>query len=239
MTANRNAGRRYPLPADCRRLMIVGAGGFGRELLQWSRQSWPDCCDRIAGFLSDDLSRLDGLNSELRIVGTVRDYAPIRGDYLLLGIGLAYTRRKVAESLANRGALFLSLIHPTAIVASTAVVGVGSVICPYAIVSDAARLGRHSLLNYHSSLGHDASVGDYSVLSPYATLGGNAHVGDDVFLGLHASVGPGVRVGERSKISANSCALKDAPPESIVYGVPGKIGFRVELEGIRSVGGQG
>jgi UDP-N-acetylbacillosamine N-acetyltransferase len=79
-------------------------------------------------------------------------------------------------------------------------------------------------MNYHSSLGHDASAGDHAVLSPYATLGGNAHIDDDVFMGLHASVGPGRRIGARSKVSANSCALTDAQPESIVYGVPGRVG---------------
>jgi acetyltransferase-like isoleucine patch superfamily enzyme len=99
----------------------------------------------------------------------------------------------------------------------------GSIVCPYAIVSDAASVGRFTLLNYHSSLGHDATAGDYAVFSPYATLGGGAHVGDDVFLGLHASIGPGKRIGARSKVSANSAALADAPAESLVHGVPGQI----------------
>ncbi len=78
-------------------------------------------------------------------------------------------------------------------------------------------------MNYHSSLGHDATAGDFSVLSPYATLGGGAHIEDDVFLGLHASVGPGRIVGSRSKVSANSCVLTDAPPDSLIFGVPGRI----------------
>lgn len=78
-------------------------------------------------------------------------------------------------------------------------------------------------MNYHTSLGHDASAGDFSVLSPYATLGGNAHVEEDVFMGLHTSVGPGKTVGARSKVSANSCVLSNAPAQSLVFGVPGLI----------------
>ena len=80
------------------------------------------------------------------------------------------------------------------------------------------------LLNYHASVAHDAAVGDYGVLAPYATLGGFARVGADVFLGLHASVGPGRQVGDRSKVSANSCALADVPADTLVYGVPGRHG---------------
>jgi acetyltransferase-like isoleucine patch superfamily enzyme len=115
-------------------------------------------------------------------------------------------------------------------VAASASIGPGSILCPYSIASDSCRVGRFVIMNYHSSLGHDASAGDFSVLSPYATLGGHAHVADDVFLGLHASVGPGKTVGACSKVSANSCALADAPSGSLVYGVPGRISPRLAVE---------
>lgn len=226
----RSRGSATLAPADCSRILIVGAGGFGREVLQWARHAWPDCADRFGGFLSADTSLLDGFDSGLHVLGTPDDYRPAKGDGLLLAIGIPGVRRQVAESLLARRAEFLTLVHPTAIVASSATIGIGSIICPYAIVSDAVRLGRFMLLNYHSSLGHDASVGDYAVLSPYAALGGGAHAGDDVFLGLHASVGPGKRIGARSKVSANSAALSDAPAESLVYGVPGHTSPHVQSQ---------
>jgi sugar O-acyltransferase (sialic acid O-acetyltransferase NeuD family) len=216
-------------PSDCRRLLIVGAGGFGREVLQWARDSWPDYASRIAGFLSDDPNRLDGFSTGLTILGPVASYEKLSGDYLLLGMGVAYSRRMIAEILMARGAEFVTLVHPTAVVAESARMGRGSIICPGAIVSDSATLGECVLMNYHASLGHDASAGNFAVLSPYATLGGGATVGDDVFLGLHASVGPGRTVGARSKVSANSCVLSDTPSDSIIYGVPGRIVPRIEL----------
>jgi sugar O-acyltransferase (sialic acid O-acetyltransferase NeuD family) len=222
-------GARFCPPLDCRRLVIVGAGGFGREVLQWARDAWPDHAELIAGFLSDDPRRLDGFSTGLEILGPVEAYEKFFGDYLLLAIGVAYSRRMVAERLAARGAEFATLVHPTAVVAGSAHVGEGSIVCPGAIVSDSATLGACVLVNYHASLGHDASAGDFAVLSPYATLGGGAAIGDDVFLGLHASVGPGRSVGARSKASANSCVLSNTPADSIIYGVPGRIVPRVEV----------
>jgi acetyltransferase-like isoleucine patch superfamily enzyme len=103
------------------------------------------------------------------------------------------------------------------------------VVCPYAVVSDAVRLGRFVLVNYHASLGHDAEAGDFAVLSPYATLGGGACVANDVFLGLHASVGPAKRVGAGSVVSSNSAALVDVPEGCLVYGVPGRVGPKLEV----------
>lgn len=220
---------RFEIPADCRRIVVVGAGGFGREILQWARDAWPVQAPLVGGFLSDDLRRLDGFSTGVGILSTVRDYRPLSGDYLLLGIGVPYARRRVAEHLQARGARFLTLVHPKAVIASTATIGEGSIVCPFAVVSDSALVGRFVLANYYASLGHDAAVGDYGVLSPYATLGGNARLASDIFLGLHASVGPNVAVGARSKVSANSCALADTPADSIVYGVPGRVVHRVDL----------
>jgi sugar O-acyltransferase (sialic acid O-acetyltransferase NeuD family) len=212
------------LPSSIARVLVVGAGGFGREVLAWARAAWPGDASRIAGFLSADPDVLAGHACGLAVVGDPASYMPAAGDGFLLAIGIPAVRRRVAESLQARGADFLTLVHPTAIVAPTATIGPGSIICPHAIVSDSARLGRCVLVNYHASLGHDAAVGDYCVLSPYASLGGHARAAEDVFLGMHASIGPGRTVGARSKVSANSCALADVPPDRIVYGVPGRVG---------------
>jgi len=197
--------------------------------LQWARDAWPAHAAQMTGFLSSDEHVLDGFNGCPEIIGHPDAYRPSQADYLLLAIGVPYVRRQVAESLLDRGAKFLTLVHPMAIIAASARIGTGAILCPYAIASDSCRVGRFVIMNYHTSLGHDASGGDFAVLSPYATLGGNAHIEDDVFLGLHASIGPGKTVGARSKVSANSCVLANAPADSIVWGSPGTIRSRQHL----------
>lgn len=208
-------------PADCDRIVIVGAGGFGREVFQWARHAWPAHVHKIAGFVSADPAKLDGHAATLPILGSPDDFEVRPTDGLVLAIGIPQARRQVAERLEARGAHFLTLVHPTAIVADTATIGPGSVICPYAVVSDAARLGRFVLVNYHASLGHDAAAGDFAIFSPYSALAGEALVAEEVFLGMHASVGPRVQVGEGAAISAGSCALKAVDRHTLVFGVPG------------------
>jgi sugar O-acyltransferase (sialic acid O-acetyltransferase NeuD family) len=217
-------------PSDCERIIIVGAGGFGREVLQWARHAWPEHVHKIAGFLSADPDKLNGHATSLPILGSPADFQPQPGDGLVLAIGVPDVRRQVAEQLIGNGARFLTVIHPAAVVAGTAQVGIGTIICPYAIVSDSVRLGRFVLVNYHASLGHDASAGDFAVLSPCATIGGGARLFADVFLGLHASVGPGIAVGPRAKVSSNSCVLASAPADSLIYGVPGRIVRHVAID---------
>ena len=217
-------------PSDCERIIIVGAGGFGREVLQWARHAWPEHVHKLAGFVSADPTKLDGHAPTLPILGSPNDFEPQPTDGLVLGIGIPRVRRVVAEHLEARGGRFLTLIHPTAIVADTAVIGPGSVICPYAVVSDAVRLERCVLVNYHASLGHDAKAGDFTVLSPYATLGGEAAIGADVFMALHSTVGPAVRIGSDSAVAANSCALEDVGSQKLTFGVPGRAAPRILVD---------
>ena len=214
-------------PASCRRILIVGAGGFGREVLQWARDAWPDHAPLLAGFLSDDATRLDGHDCGLAIVGSAEAYVPLAGDRLLFAIGLPDCRQRVAAALLARGAEFLTLVHPTAIVCPSARLGSGTIVCPHAIVSDAARLGRFVILNWYASAAHDAVVEDFAVLSPFAAIAGGARVGAGCFLGTHASLAPGRSLGAGSRVSANSAVGVDVAPDSIAFGVPATIRRRL------------
>ena len=39
MKGSSTPARRFEPPPDCRRIVIAGAGGFGREVLQWARET--------------------------------------------------------------------------------------------------------------------------------------------------------------------------------------------------------
>lgn len=209
-----------PVALDCDRVVIVGAGGFGREVWQWIR-SGGGRSPPIAGFLDADPRCSLDPDSPPLLADPAR-YLPQPGDGLLLAIGIPAVRRRVAADLESRGGRFVTFVHPTALLATSARLGAGTIVCPLAVVSDRVTTGRCTLVNYHASLGHDSATGDYCVLSPNAALGGHAVLGDDVFLGLSASVGPGRSVGDRSKVAANSAALSDVAADRLVVGVPGR-----------------
>jgi len=72
----------------------------------------------------------DGLPVGHRVVGSPDDHEVRPGDAFVLAIGIPSVRRAVAEGLQSRGASFLSLIHDTAMVAASATIGEGAIICP-------------------------------------------------------------------------------------------------------------
>ncbi|MBU6275050.1 MAG: acetyltransferase [Planctomycetes bacterium] len=211
-----------PLNLDCDRLIIVGAGGFGREMWQWLCSGVAGTASPVAGFIDRDPHCVLGHDAP-PLLGDPAHYRPQAGDGLVLAIGIPGVRRRVAADLESRGGRFVTFVHPSALVARSARLGTGTIVCPLAVVSDRVVTGRGTLVNYHASLGHDSATGDYCVLSPNAALGGHSLLGNDVFLGLSASVGPGRRVGDRSKVAANSAALADVPADRLVVGVPGRL----------------
>ncbi|HZK12864.1 MAG TPA: acetyltransferase [Atribacterota bacterium] len=203
-------------------IIIVGAGGFGREVYLWAKKSFSTNHYKIKGFLDDNPRILDIYNMDVGVVGNLDNYKIENQDRFLFAIGDIDIKKRLIIKMKKRGAKFLTLIHPTAIVADTAKIGEGVVICPFCLVSDNVRLDDFVMMNAYSSCGHDGRIGKYCILSSYTAIAGFALLEDEVFLGLHATVVPGKRVGYKSKVSANSVVMRDVPANKIVFGVPGK-----------------
>lgn len=202
-------------------LVIVGAGGFGRELhaMLWDGFSQDEY--RFKGFLADETNELAEAHGP--VVGSPEHYEPAESDRFLLAIGYMEARERITRTLADRGGTFASYIHPQAFIANTASIGEGAVIYPFAVVSNSARVAAHVHLNYFASVGHDVEVGRCCLLAPYATLNGFSSIEDCVYMSTHATVVVAKRVGARSKISANSTVQHDVAADSFVFGVPGQV----------------
>ena len=186
-------------------LLIVGAGGLGREVYDFAVAS-----ERTVIAFIDDA--VEGL-------APVAAADPGAGEYVI-AVGEPVTRLKIAEQLMSRGCRFASIVHPTAIIGSRVKLGAGCIVAPLAYVGPDASLGPHSVLNVHAVVGHDSHVGAYSVLSPHVAVGGNCSLGHGVFLGTHATVTPGISVGSWSKSAAGSVITRKVAPGSLLVGNP-------------------
>jgi len=203
-------------------IIIVGAGGFGREVNLWAKDSFSKDQYKIKGFLDDNPRILDNYDMDVGIIGDLNSYEIKNQDRFLFAIGDIDVKKRLVARLKKKGAKFLTLIHPTAIVVNTAKIGQGVIICPFVTVGDHAQLDDFVILNVYSSCGHDSKIGKYCILSPYAAATGFSILEDEAFLGTHSTVIPGKKVGYRSKVSANSVVMRDVPSNKIVFGVPGK-----------------
>jgi sugar O-acyltransferase (sialic acid O-acetyltransferase NeuD family) len=204
-------------------LYVIGAGGFGREVLSWLRDcpEWERDC-QFAGFIDDNLHALERKNTKASVVAKLSDFLPTVPSVAVCAIGDPATRLRVCRDLSNRGMKFFTLIHPTATVGDNTVIGTGCIICPGAVLTANVRLGNFVIVNALSTIGHDAEIGDGVTLSGHVDITGNARIAEGVFLGTHAAVLPGANVGAYAKVGAGSVVLRTVKPGITVMGVPAK-----------------
>lgn len=202
------------------KLVIIGAGGFGREVLAWARTAMPD--QEVKGFLDDNPSIERDARLRVPMLGPLDRHVPAPDELFVCAIGNPAARRAAVEKIKGRGGRFVSLIHPTAVVAEGAHVGVGAIICPFALISVDAQVGDGSVVYYHSSVDHDAIIGAWVQISGHCDIMGGATIGEEVFLGSHAAVFPRVDVGARAVIGAGAVVIRSVPADATVVGVPAR-----------------
>lgn len=201
------------------RVLIVGAGGMGRETLLYLRNMIAQGEQvEVGGFLDDNPEALVQFALDVAVMGRIEDYEPRPEDRVVVAIGDPAVRNGIVEKLNARGAKYFSVVHPTAYVAEGSQIEDGCILAPFTFVGPGARVGKHVILNIYASVGHDALVGDCCGFSPYATVNGNVRLGSSVFLGTHATVAPGCTVGAHSKISSGVAVMRDVPERSLVIG---------------------
>jgi sugar O-acyltransferase (sialic acid O-acetyltransferase NeuD family) len=210
-----------------KKLYIIGAGGFGREVL-WtasevpaSRRDW-----EIAGFLDDDVDRarasLASKGVDLPVVDAVQDHRPVDGEVFVCSIRNPVRRLEACRSLRDRGAEFASVLHPTALLHPTAKVGVGLVMRHYSGLSPNSVTGDFVILNSSCGAAHDSTLGDGCILGAHSDVMGGAQLGQGVELGSHAVVLPNARVGDFALVGVGSVVLRRVAAHTTVFGVPAK-----------------
>lgn len=118
---------------------------------------------------------------------------------------------------------FLSIVHPSTVIASSAIVSNGFYIEPNSTISPFAKIGFGVSINRNTSIGHHTTIHDFATIGPGVNIGGNSIIEKGVQIGIGATVFNEVVIGENSVIGAGSLVTKDIPANCIAYGNPCKI----------------
>lgn len=209
-------------------LVVVGGGGFGREILDLVRAinssgsgDW-----ELSGVIDDDLSeansrRLESLGVELLGGFAILEHYDRRAQ-VVIGVGSPTQRAALAVRLDAWGRVSPSLIHPSAVVGSGFRHQDGLVMCALASVGTNVTLGRHTHINPLSALGHDTVVGDFVSFNPSSTISGTCHVGARTLVGASSVVLQNCRIGENSIVGAGACVVGDVSEGTTVVGIPAR-----------------
>lgn len=215
------------LPDPRPSLVIVGCGGFGREVYCTVRAinaaggDWD-----VEGFVDDDPSPADrdavgALGA--RIVGTVdRLAARPHPFHAVVAIGSGAARRAVVDRLAHAPVTYPALIHPDATIGPLVSIDVGVIVATGARLSTNITVGAHVHIDQNATVGHDTVLHDFSRLNPQACVSGSVVVGTGALIGASATVLQGMQVGEFAVVGAGAVVTHPTPTGSTVVGVPAR-----------------
>ena len=202
-------------------LIIIGAGGFGREVEMLVRQineiekRW-----NLIGFLDDKITRGAQIG-ESKVLGPVELINSYDDIYFVIAIANAQIKEKILE-IVDIKSKPATLIHPSVILGKRVVIGDGTIICAGNIITEDIVIGDHVILNLMCTVGHDTTIKNLCSFMPSVNISGEVLVNQSVFMGTGSKIINQVEIGEFSIIGAGAVVSKSIPPNCTAVGVPAK-----------------
>lgn len=204
-------------------IIIYGAGGLGREVLQMVRLTLCKQGAHVLGFVDDQVQP-----------GTILNDTPVLGNAsflesvsepvsIVLGFAAPGAKEKVYSHLKQNPLFhFPNIIHPQAQIEDYSTIGEGVILARNVHISVNVRVGNCVLLNSGSMVGHDASIGDFSSVMPLVAISGNVTIGERTMVGVQSALKQGIQIGSDCTIGMGSIVLRSISDGVTTLGNPAR-----------------
>lgn len=214
-------------------LIIVGCGAHAAEIvdyIEYINQNSTSDIFKIVGLIDNVKTHYDHYEYPYEFLGTIDDHVIDVNAYYVMGIGNLDIRTKVFQEYELKKARFTGIIHPTALISKSAMIGEGTVISHNVSIGPKSKIGKFNVINSRCTIGHDAIIGDNNFISPQVVLGGASQVGDNNLLGTNSCLIPEIKIGNDNKIMAGMVITHNVQDhETVFYRYKEKLVVRKEF----------
>lgn len=207
-----------------RPLLIIGAGGLGREVLETVRYAVADGFPwSIVGFLDDHPARHGSMVGGVPVLGPSDEVHGHADAAVIVCVASSHTpdsRALLVKRLALDPVRFATIVHPSVVVPGSCSLAEGSILLANTVLTADVEIGRHVVVMPQSTLTHDVRIEDFATLASGVRVGGSVTVGEAAYVGAGVMVRENLSIGARSVIGMGAMVTKPVPAGQTWCGVP-------------------
>ncbi|WP_092385878.1 NeuD/PglB/VioB family sugar acetyltransferase [Halopseudomonas salegens] len=206
---------------------VIGAGGFGREVMPLVRKMMNDQEEKDFVFIVEDEYDTGTQTINEYNVIKLSDFLKIKGEkYYCIAIGDSKIRERISTKIPENMATPISVFSETHISLDQNMIGPGAIFSNFTHVTSNAKIGKHFHCNIYSYVAHDVVIGDYVTFGPGVKCNGHVVVEDHVYIGTGAIIKDGthspITIGQGAIIGMGAVVTKSVAPGEIVVGNPAR-----------------
>lgn len=202
--------------------VIIGAGGFGRELLSFINHSrkFNGNVPNIVGFVDDNQTALDQFNLDLKVIDSLSDNDLNKYESIILAINNSDVKRNIFTNTDN--SKIQGFVHHTCIIGDRTKVDQSVILFSNVLISCDAEVSKGVFINCGSQIGHDVFIDEFTNIMANVDLGGHCKIGKNVLIGTGSTIYPGVKIADNTIIGAGSVVFRNIKEAGTYVGNPAK-----------------
>lgn len=208
---------------DRKILAIIGAGQLGMQIAHFAIS---DNHFTNIIFFDDytNLSTIEGFEVQGKLNTIKSAYLNNEFDELFVGIGYKHMdlRKKIFNNY--KGLIpFANIVHSTAIIDDSIIMGEGNIIYPGCILDANVELKDNILINIGCSIAHDSKIASHCFLSPRVSLAGFVQIGEQSNLGINTVVIDNLNLSANLQTGGGTVVIKHLAVPGLYVGNPSRL----------------
>jgi sugar O-acyltransferase (sialic acid O-acetyltransferase NeuD family) len=203
-----------------RDIIIIGGGEHSSVIVSAivsdNNANW-----NLIGIIDKKQSELDipWLGTDNTLPDIFEKYADAK---FIIGIGNSETRKKIINEYKIISKKFISVIHPTALIAYRTKIEAGVFINVNTIIQPGTKICKHVIINTGAIVEHDCTIGENTHIAPGVVMGGGCSIGSNCLIGIGSTIRDHIRIGDNVTVGAGAVVVNDIEDNQTVVGNPAK-----------------